>query len=114
MLNFELSLLDNASDRITLSGAFSQGSGSSYLFNFGDTGMSGGLYTLFQFDSTTFTDASDFSYIGLADGLQGDFILSGNSLQFQVIPEPSTSAFLALALGMLFFGSRMTRARRDA
>jgi len=114
VMNFELSLLSNASDRITLSGDFTQGTTGSYLFNFGDTGMSGGLYTLFQFDSTTFTDVSDFSYTGLADGLQGDFILSGNSLQFQVIPEPSTSACLALALGMLFFGSRMMRARRKA
>lgn len=111
VMSFQLSLLDNASDIISLSGAFTQGSAGSYVFNFSDTGRANALYTLFEFDSTTFADASSFSYTGLADGLQGDFILSGNSLQFQVVPEPSTTILFALALGALFFRSRVSSRR---
>ena len=103
-MSFELSSIDNTSDLLALSGAFTKGTGSSFLFDFLG-GKTDEIYTLISFDSTTFTEP-DF---GVASGIDGSFRLENNTLLFDtsfvpggVIPEPST--FAIWALGLLALG----------
>jgi autotransporter-associated beta strand protein len=93
---FNLSLVDNSSDRISLLGAFDKGTAGNYVFDFQGTGAINQTYTLATFASTTFT-ATDFSYTALAPGLSGTFVLNANDLMFVTIPEPSTALLCAAA-----------------
>ena len=74
-------------DRIALgSGALVKGSASGpFTFNFNGTGVTGQVYTLATFGSTTFT-AADFSATNLASGVTGVFQVSGTSLIFTTQP----------------------------
>jgi len=104
--NFDLGLDAAASDKLTITGAFTKGTGSTFLFNFNDVGAQSMTYTLLTFGSTTFADASGFS----ATGVAGTFAIVGNSLTFTaVIPEPSTYATI---LGALALGGVVYRRRR--
>lgn len=80
----------NLSNTINLAGAFARGSGSSFLFDFGGTGLADETYTLLTFAATDFL-LGDFSAVNAPAG--GRFILDSTSLTYAV-PEPS-------ALGML-------------
>jgi len=91
---------DNAADLLSLSGAFTKGTGSGWTFDFLGASRTG-TFDLVTWDSTTFA-ATDFSYASLAPGFTGDFAISGNTLQFTAIPEPSTAALLLLAVGILY------------
>lgn len=110
---FELSNTDNTSDRFALTGAFTMGAGSTFIFDFQNTGfydnVTATTYTLVTFDSTTFTDANSFDYVNLGGGLVGDFVLNSNNLQFVVVPEPSS---LALLMGGVFVIVMLRRRRR--
>jgi len=78
------------SNELILTGALTKGGGgSTYQFNFQNSGATG-TYTLATMASTTFL-ASDFSYTGLTSGLAGTFsIVGGTSLQFTVaVPAPA-------------------------
>lgn len=106
-----------SSDHLMITGAFEQGSGTDFLFNISDEGLSIGItYTLVEFGSTTFGDASSFGLdtetINL--GIDGNFALNGNSLEFTVtsIPEPSATVLLmSLALAVVLGKTRRKAAR---
>jgi autotransporter-associated beta strand protein len=103
-MQFELSTTDNTSDMLDLgSDAFLKGTGTTFTFDFLGGGMAGETYTLVTFGSTTFTDASDFSYTGLGGGYAGDFVLNSGSLQFTVsaVPEPASIGVLGLGAALL-------------
>jgi hypothetical protein len=111
-LVFELSGL-TSSDRLSLSGAFTKGTGTGFTFDFGGGGLDGGTYTLTSFGGTTFSQ-SDFVATNLGSGLVGLFVLGATDLTLNVsaIPEPSTFAALA-GLGALG-GVALRRRRRVA
>ena len=99
-------------ETVALSGALTKGTGSTFAFdflNFNATAQ--GTFTLMNFASTTFTDVSDFSASNITydAGLSGQFVLNADSLQFAVIPEPSTYALL---LGIFTFGLLLWRKRK--
>lgn len=105
-MSFDLGVDQASSDQLVLSGAFTKGTGTSFIFNFADAGYSESFtYSLVTFGSTTFT-ASDFASVGI----DGSFAIVGNTLQFTAasIPEPSTyAAFLgAFALGGVMIARR--------
>lgn len=108
-MTFDLGVDQAASDKLVLSGAFTKGTGSTFVFNFADAGYTESFtYSLVTFGSTTF-DGSDFAAVGV----DGTFAIVGNTLQFTTsaaIPEPSAYAMIfgALALG----GGMMVRRRR--
>jgi len=74
---FELSNTDATSDLLNLSGDFTKGTGSSFLFDF-IGGTTGNTYTLVNFAGTNFS----VSDLAVGSGTSGTFILTGNSLQF--------------------------------
>jgi hypothetical protein len=93
------------SDKLTLTGTFSKGTGSSFTFDFNGTGLNGGNYTLMTFASQSGFSSADFLSTNLASGLEGSFNLSSTSLMFNVatvVPEPSTSLLILLGAGALF------------
>lgn len=91
---FDLGASQGSSDQLALTGAFTKGTGSTFIFDFtGSTLDQSIAYTLVTFSSTDFL-AGDFSAIGA----NGVFDLTANSLTFTAIPEPSTFAALAGAL----------------
>jgi hypothetical protein len=90
---------------LDLSGAFTKGTGSSFLFDF-IGGTPGTTYTLVEFGSTTFS-AGDF---GIASGTNGTFAIVGNTLQFNAletvvaaVPEPATLMIWSL-VGLMAVG----------
>lgn len=91
---------DNTADLLSLTGAFTKGTGSGWTFDFLGANRTG-TFDLVTWGSTTFA-ATDFSYASLAPGFTGDFAISGNTLRFTAIPEPSTAALLLLAVGILY------------
>ena len=74
-------------DRIALgSGALVKGSASGpFAFNFNGTGVTGQVYTLATYGSTTFA-AGDFTATNLAPGVTGVFQVSGSTLVFTTQP----------------------------
>lgn len=102
----------SSSDRLELSGAFSKSSGTYFIFDFLNTGSVGTHTLLSGWSSTTFS-ASDFSYINLSTGLSGAFSIDGNSLNFTVVPEPSTAMLgLFAAIALVVAVQRKRRATR--
>jgi autotransporter-associated beta strand protein len=89
--------LGAASDRLTLTGALTKGSGGTYRLIFNGTPAIGTVHTVASFGSTTFT-AADFSYSGLS-GVGGAFAISGNTLTFTVTELPD-AAFTTWAEGL--------------
>lgn len=100
---FELSLVNNQSDRFDLgTGTFIKGTGDYFTFDFLGTGAIGFTYTLLEFGGISGFDVSDFSFVNLGDGLTGSFLLNANNLQFEIVPEPGTISFLLIgAMGFL-------------
>jgi autotransporter-associated beta strand protein len=104
----------NASDKLILSGAMTKGTGSIFEWDFGGTGVLNNIYTLvtatggFGSGESAFI-ASNFTYKAgsLASGLTGSFSISGNNLNFAVIPEPTS------ALAGLLIGAGLLRRRRN-
>ena len=94
------------SDTLAVNGAFTKGTGSTFLFEFTGEASSSVTYTLVTFGSNDGFVAGDFS-----SNILGDFALTGNSLTFTVaaIPEPSTFAAL---MGMAVLGLAVVRSRR--
>jgi autotransporter-associated beta strand protein len=99
------------SDLLALTGAgrFLKGTGTSWIFDFSNTGDLG-WYKLAEWTggSTTF-DSLNFQGTNLAGGYTGQFDIQGDALYVQVVPEPSTYALLgvsALACGAWFVRRR--------
>jgi fibronectin-binding autotransporter adhesin len=91
----------SSSDQLSLSGALTKGTGSNFVFDFlGFNAISPANYTLMTFASQTGFVVGDFSATGITfdPGFSGSFALSGTSLQYVVIPEPSTWALVAIGL----------------
>lgn len=108
-VKFELSTTDQLSDRITLTGALTKGSGSFFQFDFLNSGMDGASYTIFTFDTQSGFSVSDFSFVNLASGLSGSFELQNNALVFHAVPEPGSLSSLLLGTGGVLGLSRRRR-----
>ncbi|MGH6642115.1 MAG: beta strand repeat-containing protein [Bradyrhizobium sp.] len=114
MLKLDLGADPITSDQLALLGAFT-GSGS-LVFDFNNTGVFAQPYTVVTFASTTFTDVSNFTAINIAGNVGGEFQLTGNSLIFTPIPEPTVAALCLAGLGILLLRSRREKraVSRDA
>lgn len=107
-LRWDLSATPGTSDLLDLGGAFTRGTAGVFDFDFrGFNASAMGTYTLIEFGSTNFT-ATDFSATNITydSGLSGQFVVTGDSLQFAVIPEPGTLALVGIALGSLLLFRR--------
>jgi hypothetical protein len=105
----------NNNDLLSLGGALTRGSGSSFTFDFGDTG-SDGWYRLVDYVSTTFATGpnSSFAATGLPSGKSANFVVDADTtaLYVQIVPEP---AVLGLAAGgVALLGLAVWRRRRTS
>ena len=114
---FNLSTSDGTSDRLAITGAFTKGSGGSSSFVFDFMGISpkwGETFTLVTFSSLAggfaAGDVTPFSYTGLGPGSYSNssFTLTGSSLTFTAIPEPTTTLG-----GLLLVAGLLGRRRKD-
>lgn len=108
-MRFTLDTVSDMSDGLVLAGDFLRGSGSNFVFDFGNGGLLGQTYTLISGFTGTNFDASDFSYVNLGGGLSGTFALQANTLTFTTIPEPATGV---LVIGGLLAAALFRRLRR--
>ena len=105
--NFDLSASAGVSDKLAITGDFTKGTAGAYKFDFMSSTPAawGNAYTLATWTGTTSFVAGDFSFQGLSgaySGLDSYFTITGNSLTFTAVPEPSTAlAGLLLAAGLL-------------
>ncbi|MDI9396558.1 MAG: autotransporter-associated beta strand repeat-containing protein [Candidatus Pacebacteria bacterium] len=111
----------NTADLLRITGAaseFTKGSGSVFCFDFlGSTQT--GTFTLVDWDSiasvgggvagTSFA-ATDFTYTNLGSSNTGSFQFNGSQLEFQAVPEPSTTALSLLSA--VLFGTHLAIRRR--
>jgi autotransporter-associated beta strand protein len=114
---FDLSSSDDTSDQLAVTGALTKGTGDAGTFKFdfmGSTPVWNTVYTLATFASTDFT-LSDFDLAGsiatLGSGSYStsSFTVTGTTLTFTAVPEPST----ALA-GLLLTAGLLRRRRRES
>ena len=102
------------SDLLVLTGAkqFIKGTGTSWTFDFANTGQIG-WYKLASWEggSTTF-DSLNFQGTNLVGGYTGQFNIQGDALYVQVVPEPSTYALLGVSA--LTCGAWFVRRRRKS
>lgn len=107
-MSFNLGVDQASSDQLVLSGAFTKGTGSTFVFDFtGSTLNASFTYALVTFGSNNGFTAGDFSAINGGDGV---FSLTGDTLYFgAAIPEPSTYAAFA---GVLALAGAVWRKRR--
>ncbi len=101
---FQLSNTDSTSDKIVLTGDLFKGAGTTFKFDFGNTGLgtngSPTVYTLLSYGGLTDFVTGDFTYGNLTSGYTGTFDLSGNNLYFTVVPEPATWGLLLGVTGL--------------
>lgn len=89
-----------------------QGFGTDVVFDFGAGGMQAGqTYDLVRYGSTTFTPG-DFEFTSANGALQGEFVMSGDTLQFQVTAVPEPGAAWMLAAGLIGIAGFVRRRRR--
>lgn len=110
-LVYEFDNLTESFNRFGTGGDLVKGSASDYIFDFsGFHASAPGTYTLMTFTNTTFL-STDFTATNITyeSGLLGQFNLNAGTLEFTVIPEPSTYAAI---FGMAAFGLLVWRRRR--
>jgi len=99
----------STSDLISIAGPFTKsGTGSGFRFDFGNS-LEVGTFTLASWTGTTNFLAGDFAYTNLGGGNTGTFEISGSSLLFTAVPEPSALAGLAAAAGVALVAWRRRR-----
>jgi autotransporter-associated beta strand protein len=108
--NFDLSSSGNTSDKLKIAGNLVKGTGSGFAFDFmGSTPFWNTTYTLAEWSgSLSGFVLSDFDAVASRNTLGAGsystsyFTITGNTLTFTAIPEPSTAlAGLLLAAGLL-------------
>jgi autotransporter-associated beta strand protein len=91
-------------DLLTIGGAFTQGTGSSFAFNFANSGETG-WYKLVDYASTTFVTGTNTSFTAtnLPSGKTASFVVDASStaLYVQIVPEPATLALAGLGMGIV-------------
>jgi autotransporter-associated beta strand protein len=106
---FDLASSGTASDKLEITGDFTKGTGSGFLFDFmGSTPEWNKTFTLVTWTVSSGFALGDFDLAGSLATLGGgsystsSFTLNTNSLQFTAIPEPTTAlAGLLLTAGLL-------------
>jgi autotransporter-associated beta strand protein len=107
-MEFELGSPGTNQDLLSLVGALTKGTAGVYEFDFTALpGLQSGLYTLITFGSNSGFVQSDFTYVAPPE-IAGQFVLTANSLQFQVVPEPAIVSVCG-AIAMLSFKRRPRR-----
>jgi len=102
-------LSPGTSDRLSITGNFVKGTGTSFTFDFDGTGAAG-WYQLISWTGTGSSfDVSNFQATNLAGSLTGDFFLESDGLYLQVIPEPASLGLLAMGLGLMVLLKRRQR-----
>jgi hypothetical protein len=90
-------------DLLSLTGAFTQGTGSTFTFDFA-AGGSDGWYKLVDYTSTNFTPGTNTSFAAtnVPAGKSANFVVDAGStaLYVQIVPEPSTLALAGLGIGL--------------
>jgi fibronectin-binding autotransporter adhesin len=97
--------MDNpgTSDLLSLTGTFTKGTGSTFTFDFANSG-SDGWYKLVDYTSTNFTPGTNTSFAAtnVPAGKSANFVVDAGStaLYVQIVPEPSTLALAGLGIGL--------------
>jgi hypothetical protein len=90
-------------DLLSLTGAFTQGTGSTFTFDFA-AGGSDGWYKLVDYTSTNFTPGTNTSFAAtnVPAGKSANFVVDAGStaLYVQIVPEPSALALAGLGIGL--------------
>lgn len=100
-------------DLLNVTGAFTQGSGSSFAFDFSNTG-SDGWYKLVDYTSTTFATGANTSFTAsnLPIGKTATFVVDSAStaLYVEIVPEPG--ALVLFGVGGIVLAAGLRRRRR--
>jgi fibronectin-binding autotransporter adhesin len=96
-------------DLLSLTGAFGQGTGSTFSFDFANTG-SDGWYKLVDYGSTTFVAGTNpsFAATNLPAGKTASFVVdsASSALYVQIVPEPATITLATIALATAAWACR--------
>ena len=98
--SFTLGATAGSSDLVNITGDFLKNTtaGTAFRFDFGNTGLAEGTYTLAQWTGSTTFSAADFSYVNLAN-TSASFSIDGSSLTLSVVPEPAALTLLTILCG---------------
>jgi fibronectin-binding autotransporter adhesin len=97
------------SDLLAITGDFLKGAGPSWTFDFAGMGNQGWYKLVDWTGGTTDFVFGDFTATNLGGGNAGTFVIQGDALYIEVVPEPSTFALLG---GVAAVGVFMMRRRR--
>ena len=90
---FDLSNSSTACDKLAIAGAFTKGTGTTFKFDFQNSGKVGATYILATFASTNFS-AADFSAINLPAGTFPAFSIVAGELRLRVDSPPAATVLL--------------------
>jgi autotransporter-associated beta strand protein len=109
-LNAASSSTDN--DLLNVAGAFNSGTGSTFTFDFANTG-SDGWYKLIDYTTTNFATGTNTSFTAnnVPSGKTANFVVdsASSALYVQIVPEPSTIALAAFGALTCLWACRRRR-----